>query len=259
MFEIGPALREARERKGLSYADVEQETKIRARYIRALEDEHFGVLPGATYSKGFLRAYADYLGLDGHLFIDEFNSRHHDPRTEDDGPIYRRTPGPRHRQRRESTIIMIVLAAVVAVSAMVFLGFQSSGPPNVPIPIPSSSDTSTQTTGATTKAKTKKTTAKKKHRVAAKPYKIEIVAALGDSWLSAHKGSAKGPEAVSVKGTPLGSYPLVQGETAVISAKGFVYITFGAPGSITIKVAGKQRTLPAGTSFVISRTGIAKA
>ncbi|MDX6534346.1 MAG: cytoskeleton protein RodZ [Gaiellales bacterium] len=261
MFEIGPALREARERKGLSYADVEQDTKIRARYIRALEDEHFGVLPGTTYSKGFLRAYADYLGLDGHLFIDEFNSRHHDPRIEDDGPIYPRSPGPRHRQRRESTIIMIVLAAVVAVSAMVVLGFQSSGPPNVPIPVPDLSDTTTQTTGSGSTVDTKKTTAKKKKkaRPAAKPYTIEIVAALGDSWLSAHKGSAKGPEAVSVKGTPLGSYPLVQGETAVISAKGPIHIKLGAPGSITITIAGRERTLPAGTAFVINRSGIAKA
>src|SRR6478672_9626676 len=101
MFEIGSALREARERRGLSYSQVEEGTKIRARYIRALEDEDFGVLPGATYSKGFLRAYADYLGLDGHLFIDEFNSRYHDPRNDDDRPIYppsRRTP-PRDQHR----------------------------------------------------------------------------------------------------------------------------------------------------------------
>ena len=82
MFEIGPALREARERQQLSYSQVEEGTKIRSRYIRALEEEDFAVLPGPTYTKGFLRAYADYLGLDGQLFIDEFNSRHHDPRVE---------------------------------------------------------------------------------------------------------------------------------------------------------------------------------
>jgi cytoskeletal protein RodZ len=259
MFEIGPALREARERKGLSYADVEQDTKIRARYIRALEDEHFGVLPGTTYTKGFLRAYADYLGLDGHLFIDEFNSRHHDPRIEDDGPVYARSPGPRHRQRRESHVIMIALAAVVTVSALVVLGFNSSSPPNVPIPPPSSSDTSTQTTGAGSTVDTRKSTKNKKKRTNTKPYKIEILAALGDSWMSAHIGSAKGREVVSVKGTRLGSYPLVQGETAVISARGPVHVKFGAPGSITITVAGKQRTLPPGTIFVITRGGIAKA
>ena len=81
----------------LSYSQVEEGTKIRARYIRALEDEDFGVLPGATYTKGFLRAYADYLGLDGHLFIDEFNSRYHDPRREDDRPIYPPSRAHAHR------------------------------------------------------------------------------------------------------------------------------------------------------------------
>ena len=65
MFEIGSSLREARERRSLSYGQVEAETAIRTRYIRALEDEDFHILPGPTYTKGFLRAYAEYLGLDG--------------------------------------------------------------------------------------------------------------------------------------------------------------------------------------------------
>ena len=112
MFEIGPALREARERQQLSYSQVEEGTKIRSRYIRALEEEDFSVLPGPTYTKGFLRAYADYLGLDGNLFIDEFNSRHHDPRVEPEREIYPRTQARRqHRHRRESSIVLIALAA----------------------------------------------------------------------------------------------------------------------------------------------------
>src|SRR5439155_5496362 len=90
MFEIGRTLREARERRMLSYSQAEQETKIRSRYLRALEDEDFSVLPGPTYTKGFLRAYADFLDLDGQLFIDEFNSRHYDPRGEVDREIYPR-------------------------------------------------------------------------------------------------------------------------------------------------------------------------
>ena len=151
MFEIGSALREARERRGLSYSQVEEGTKIRARYIRALEDEDFGVLPGATYSKGFLRAYADYLGLDGHLFIDEFNSRYHDPRNDDDRPIYppsRRTPS---RHRRETSIVLIALAAIVAIASLVFLGAGSGGTPNTPLPTPSTTTHNPKTTqGSTT-------------------------------------------------------------------------------------------------------------
>ena len=75
MFEIGNSLREARLRRRIEFAQAEQATKIRGKYLRALEDEQFDVLPSQTYVKGFLRTYADYLGLDGQLYVDEYNSR----------------------------------------------------------------------------------------------------------------------------------------------------------------------------------------
>jgi cytoskeleton protein RodZ len=76
MFEIGNSLREARLRQGLDFPEIEQATKIRPKYLRALEDEQFDILPGQTYVKGFLRSYAEYLGLDGQLYVDEYNSRY---------------------------------------------------------------------------------------------------------------------------------------------------------------------------------------
>ena len=76
MFEIGSSLREARLRQGIDFPALEQGTKIRAKYLRALEDEHFELLPAHTYVKGFLRSYADFLGLDGNLYVDEYNSRY---------------------------------------------------------------------------------------------------------------------------------------------------------------------------------------
>jgi hypothetical protein len=76
VFEIGNSLREARLRQGLDFPEIEQATKIRGKYLRSLEEEQFDVLPAQTYVKGFLRSYADYLGLDGQLYVDEFNSRY---------------------------------------------------------------------------------------------------------------------------------------------------------------------------------------
>src|SRR5215831_16412063 len=76
MFEIGTSLREARLRKQVDIAQAERGTKIRAKYLRALEDEQFELLPAQTYVKGFLRSYAEYLGLDGQLYVDEYNSRY---------------------------------------------------------------------------------------------------------------------------------------------------------------------------------------
>ena len=51
-------------------------TKIRPKYLRALEDEQFELLPAQTYVKGFLSTYAEFLGLDGQLYVDEYNSRY---------------------------------------------------------------------------------------------------------------------------------------------------------------------------------------
>jgi cytoskeletal protein RodZ len=60
--------------------------------LRALEEENFEALPAQTYVKGFLRTYADYLGLDGQLYVDEFNSRYAAEDEEPREPVY----GPAH-------------------------------------------------------------------------------------------------------------------------------------------------------------------
>src|SRR5919197_705017 len=68
MFEIGSTLREARTRQELELGDAERATRIRARYLGALEEERFDQLPAEAYAKAFLRTYADFLGLDGELY-----------------------------------------------------------------------------------------------------------------------------------------------------------------------------------------------
>ena len=75
MFEIGDSLRDARKRQGLDVSDVERRTKIRARYLLALEEERFDLIPGQAYAKGFLRSYSEALGLDSKPFLDEFDER----------------------------------------------------------------------------------------------------------------------------------------------------------------------------------------
>jgi len=75
VFEIGNSLREARDRQGRSFPDLERKTQIRSRYLRALEEEDFDTIPALAYTRGFLRVYANELGLDGQLYVDEFNSR----------------------------------------------------------------------------------------------------------------------------------------------------------------------------------------
>jgi cytoskeleton protein RodZ len=75
VVEIGNALRSVRERRGLELREVERETRIRERYLAALEEERFDLLPARAYAKGFLGVYAEFLGLDGRLLVEEFNAR----------------------------------------------------------------------------------------------------------------------------------------------------------------------------------------
>ena len=74
MPEIGTTLREARMRARIDVSEIEEQTKIRARYLRALENEEWGLLPGPAYTKSFLRAYAQALGLDGRALVEEYKA-----------------------------------------------------------------------------------------------------------------------------------------------------------------------------------------
>jgi cytoskeleton protein RodZ len=76
MSEIGQQLREARIRARIDVSEIEAKTKIRAKYLRALENEEWSLLPGPTYTKSFLRTYAQALGLDGRAIVEEYRERY---------------------------------------------------------------------------------------------------------------------------------------------------------------------------------------
>jgi transcriptional regulator with XRE-family HTH domain len=87
MPDIGVTLQEARMRAGIDMSEVEAATKIRAKYLRAIENEEWELLPGPTFVKSFLRTYADYLGIDARLLVDEYKLRHEPPVEQDLQPI----------------------------------------------------------------------------------------------------------------------------------------------------------------------------
>ena len=119
MFEIGYSLRAARERQGIGLPEAELATKIRAKYIRALEEEDFATLPADTYARGFLRTYAEYLGLDGEIYVDEYASRFHNAEWEEESALARRRP---RRNPRERTIerrgVLLALAGIAVLAAL---------------------------------------------------------------------------------------------------------------------------------------------
>lgn len=161
MFEIGNTLREARLRRGLDILDCEAETKIRAKYLRAMEEEQFDLMPSPTYVRGFLRAYADFLDLDGRLVLDEYESRFGEYAPSIDGDRGRaqrasraesphgggrdapRPRRPRRRRRTEVQLLWLAIGGVMTVALIIWLGVGESDTPaavpNVPPPTTSTS------------------------------------------------------------------------------------------------------------------------
>jgi cytoskeletal protein RodZ len=126
MPNIGDTLREARMRQHLDIADVESRTKIRAKYLRALENEEFGMLPGPTFVKTFLRTYAEALGLDPQVLVEEYRatyeSREEAEQLQPLGPTAvardrRRGPGP-----PRGPWVAIGLAVVLVVGVLLLIG-----------------------------------------------------------------------------------------------------------------------------------------
>lgn len=74
---LGDTLREAREKQGLTYKDIEKGTSIRALYIEYIEKGEYDELPGDVYTKGFIRSYANFLKLDANALVQAFTAERH--------------------------------------------------------------------------------------------------------------------------------------------------------------------------------------
>ena len=191
MFEIGGSLREARLKRGLTPADVQKAIRIRDRYLQALEEERWELLPGDAYVKGFLRTYADYLGLEGSLYVEEYNSRFARP---DEQPHLVPERFARTRTPFGGVGFLRPLLAVGAIVAIVagFTAWQLSGfsGDKQGAHDTTTSDHATTASRHTTPRKTHK---KKKHVSAlALPTRAVLVASRGNSWLWVRAGSATG-------------------------------------------------------------------
>jgi cytoskeleton protein RodZ len=249
VFEIGNSLREARLRQELDFPEIEQATKIRAKYLRALEEEQFDVLPAQTYVKGFLRTYADYLGLDGELYVDEFNSRY--VVGEEEPPLsMRRTTssGPPLSSRIESRGVLLALLAIGAVFALVIAAWKFGSPNKQRY-----EGVGPGSAQPTTVARQPKQPARTR-RPAPLRTKLVLTAAYGSCWLQVRAGSARGPQVY--EGT------LEQGQPVAFSPRRRFWIAAGAPGNLVARVNGRRVAIPGnGTSgnFIVGPSGFRQA
>jgi cytoskeletal protein RodZ len=238
VFEIGNSLREARLRREIDFAEAEAATKVRGKYLRALEDEQFEVLPAQTYVKGFLRTYAEYLGLDGQLYVDEYNSRY--VSAEEEAPFRaRRTAEGRRRDRAhrrvESNVVIVTLVAIGVITALVIAAWKfggSSQPPTIPNLGPSVARTTARTTGSPSTAV------------------VVLQGVRGSSALQVHAGSLTGR--LLFQGT------LEKGRKQRFVARS-VWIFAASPENLRLIVNGKTRPLRRGlgpSNIAVSKSGV---
>jgi cytoskeleton protein RodZ len=122
--------------------DVEAATKIRAKYLRALESEEWELLPGPTFVKTFLRTYAEYLELDARLLVEEYKQRYERPAGMDITPLNLRQQRRRRRVGpRLGPGVVVVLGVVVLLAALYALG--RLGNDDTPTPPPNTEATAT--------------------------------------------------------------------------------------------------------------------
>ena len=243
MFEIGISLREARLRQGLDFPEIEQGTKIRGKYLRALEDEQFDVLPAQTYVKGFLRSYAEYLGLDGQLYVDEYNSRFVIGEEEHPARRPRRSaPPPSRGVQVQSRVVLLTLLGIAAVTALVIVAWTRGEPPQVPpVGLGTNGTTTTTSTPAVTPSKRATPTAR-----------LLVKAVRGPCWLQVHRNSVTGP--ILFQGT------LDQGQKELFTARK-LWITLDRPENLVTILNGHTRRLPVGgvKTLVVTPRGIRAA
>jgi cytoskeleton protein RodZ len=230
MLEIGSSLREARRRRNLELAEVERATRIRVQQLDALEHERFDLLPPDPYRRSFLREYADFLGLDGDLYAQEYELRFATPEP--------RPPAPPPRQRLAAPLLGnrpllrmggFALVALIGVAAWQLGGSSTGTPPQT-----------VQTPTQTRPHHHRHAPAKAPRRAAPT---LALIAAHGSCWLRVRLGSNTG--------TTVYEQTLHQGQAARFGLGQPLWIRLGAPWNLQATLGPRSLTLPARTGDVL--------
>ena len=240
MGELGAKLRGERERRGIGIDEIEAETRIRAKFLLALEEERFDVLPGPAYVRAFVRDYAEQLGLDPQELVNELNAR---PELVPDEVVMvpprqvAEVPLLDHRARIVVWVAAAVALAVVAAVAAILLasrGSSSARPPALPAGTTGSGPGSVTTPPPATTGTSPATTPPP-----AGPRPLVLVASGGDVWLMVRAGSASGQV--------LFANTLAQGRQLRFARKR-LWVRVGAPWNLTVNAGGKHLPMPLQTT-----------
>jgi Helix-turn-helix domain len=233
MGEVGARLRDERERRGIGIDEIEAETRIRAKFLLAIEEERFDTLPGPAYVRAFVRDYAEQLGLDPQSFVNDLNARPDlvedvvvvPPRQVSDVPLL----DPR---LRIAAIVAAAVLALIVAAAGAYLATRGgsaggaaghsrpTGPLSQTAPPPTQ-----QPTGSTGPAPPP----------AARPAPLVLTAKRGEVWLAVRAGSASG-KLLFQNTLPMGRHLRFRRRR--------LWVRVGAPWNLAISAAGKPLPVP---------------
>jgi cytoskeleton protein RodZ len=230
---LGQILRQERELRNIPLDRIEEATRIRAAQLRAIEDDRLEALPAEAYARGFVRTYAEYLGLNGDDVVAIFNEQWNRSAHRDE-PAPPQTPVS--VARRSSTglfSLWVGLACLLLAGSAVLYLMGGSGGGHVAQPPPTTHPPATQpvTSPDTTATQTPPP---------AQPagVRMTVTAAQGSCWLEARRGSASG--------ALLAERTLAPGQAVHLHGRR-VWLRLGDPSSVRLRVNGRtlQTAYPA--------------
>lgn len=259
MSEIGNRLRETRIRKGLTIRDVEDATKIRAKYLQALEEDDFDAIPGPVFVKAFLRTYASFLGLDADELVAAYSAGgepEHDLR----GPARERVPrrggGPIEGQRRVTAktrrtqrgYFVVGIIAVVVVALLAWFGSGGGGDEVTPLENATFSAASTvpsQGVSSTTSSMNSSSTTSVSSTTVLTGEDVVLVITVteGNCWMIVREDNENGAELYA--GTLSAG-----GQNTFDSAKSY-WLHVGRPEALALTINGRPASLDKDQHFYL--------
>jgi transcriptional regulator with XRE-family HTH domain len=243
VFEIGNTLREERRRRKLDLSDVAAETRIRVSHLEALEQEQFDMLPPGLYRRSFVREYADFLGLDGDAFAQEYDHQFARPEPLRPAPPTGLNSAVARIMGRRPLLRVAAFVTLVLVGLGVWLLNRSGGPAPVAPPPATTAPTAKGPThtahhhGATSPPRTPESQAT-----------LTLTATRGSCWLQVQLGSAAG--------RTIYQQTLEPGQSARFALRQPLFIRLGAPWNIDTTIGHRSVTaaLPRHTGNILATT-----
>ena len=247
-MDIGNTLRDARRRQDLGLPECETATRIRGRYLTALEDERLELLPEPAYARAFLRTYATFLGLDPRPLLEELDERlgtlAADEPPRPSAPRRVRPPRRSRRRRGPARAVMLAAGVVAVVTAAVWLGGRDAPDPALSVGIQPRTVPGAPRTPVTTVTDTPARTAPAR---AAARLRLTGRAPSG-SWVQVRRAGPRGP--VVFEGT-------IAAGAARTFPLGRLWMRVGWGPALQVAVGDRVQELPAGTTEVtVTSAGI---